>query len=86
MLILPIRGYQWFIAPLFPPACRFYPSCSRYAVGALETHGPVVGLWLALIRMLKCHPFHPGGVDPVPEKKSRIDPKQNPGSLDRKNP
>lgn len=66
LLILPIRGYQRFISPLLPPACRFYPSCSAYAVEALKVHGAARGLWLAVRRIARCHPFHPGGLDPVP--------------------
>lgn len=68
MLIFPIRVYQWLISPLLPRTCRFYPSCSSYAVGVLTRHGPLKGLWLTFIRMLKCHPFHPGGVDEVPDR------------------
>jgi len=66
LLILPIRFYQRVISPLFPPHCRFYPTCSSYAVEAIQKHGPIRGLWLALVRILKCHPLHPGGYDPVP--------------------
>ncbi|TDQ55535.1 membrane protein insertion efficiency factor YidD [Actinorugispora endophytica] len=69
VLILPIRGYQRFISPLFPPVCRFYPSCSSYAVEALRVHGAFRGLWLTVRRLGKCHPFHPGGLDPVPPRK-----------------
>lgn len=69
VLILPIRGYQRFISPLFPPVCRFYPSCSSYAVEALRVHGAFRGLWLTVCRIGKCHPFHPGGLDPVPPRK-----------------
>ena len=65
-LVLAIRGYQVAISPLLPPACRYYPTCSHYAVEALERHGPVRGSWLALRRILRCHPFRPGGYDPVP--------------------
>ncbi|GLU46997.1 membrane protein insertion efficiency factor YidD [Nocardiopsis ansamitocini] len=68
-LILPIRGYQRFISPLFPPVCRFYPSCSSYAVEALQVHGALRGLWLTVRRIGRCHPFHPGGLDPVPPRK-----------------
>ncbi|HTU83864.1 MAG TPA: membrane protein insertion efficiency factor YidD [Candidatus Acidoferrales bacterium] len=67
LAILPIRLYQLLISPLLPPACRFYPSCSRYAVDAIQTHGVVRGAWLALCRLARCHPWHPGGVDLVPE-------------------
>ncbi|MBB4935421.1 hypothetical protein F4561_006315 [Lipingzhangella halophila] len=69
VLILPIRGYQRFISPLFPPVCRFYPSCSAYAVQALREHGALRGLWLTVYRIARCHPFHPGGLDPVPPRK-----------------
>ena len=61
-----LRGYQLFLSPLFPHACRFYPSCSAYAYQALEKYGFWRGLWLSWRRLLKCHPWHPGGVDPVP--------------------
>jgi putative membrane protein insertion efficiency factor len=64
--IAAIRLYQRWISPGIPPACRFYPSCSEYAVQALRRHGLAWGGWLALRRLLRCHPFHPGGFDPVP--------------------
>ncbi|WP_153721741.1 MULTISPECIES: membrane protein insertion efficiency factor YidD [Sporosarcina] len=64
-----IRFYQRFISPLTPPSCRFYPTCSHYGVEAIETHGAIKGSWLAVKRILKCHPFHEGGFDPVPPKK-----------------
>lgn len=64
-----ILFYRRFISPLKPPACRFYPSCSQYALEAIEVHGPLRGSYLALRRILRCHPFHPGGIDPVPPKK-----------------
>lgn len=70
-LILMIRGYQRWISPLLPPNCRFYPSCSQYAVEALQEHGPVRGIGLAVWRLLRCHPWHPGGVDPVPPRRTR---------------
>lgn len=63
-----IRFYQIAISPLKPPSCRFYPTCSHYGVEAVERFGALKGGWLAIKRILKCHPFHPGGVDPVPEK------------------
>lgn len=66
-LIRLIQGYQWFISPLLGPHCRFYPSCSQYAREAIALHGVARGLWLALCRIGRCHPWHPGGVDPVPE-------------------
>ncbi len=63
-----IRGYQLFISPLLGPRCRFYPTCSHYALEALEIHGALKGSWLALRRVLRCHPWHPGGLDPVPPR------------------
>ena len=66
LLVLPIRGYQRFISPAFPARCRFSPSCSHYAVEAITSYGVLRGSWLAARRLLRCHPFHPGGVDPVP--------------------
>lgn len=61
-----IRLYQVTIGPALPPSCRFYPSCSTYALQALAKHGFLRGSWLAARRLMRCHPFHPGGVDPVP--------------------
>lgn len=66
LLILPIRGYQRFISPLTPPVCRFTPTCSQYAVEALQKHGPFRGLYLAIRRILRCHPWGGHGYDPVP--------------------
>lgn len=66
-LIWPIRFYQRFISPATPPTCRYYPTCSGYAVTALERFGPVKGFYLAARRLLRCHPWAPGGVDHVPE-------------------
>jgi putative membrane protein insertion efficiency factor len=65
-LVLPIRLYKALLSPLLPRLCRFHPSCSVYAMQALEEHGPIRGLWLAARRLSRCHPFHPGGLDPVP--------------------
>jgi putative membrane protein insertion efficiency factor len=67
MMILLIRIYQKFISPLFPPTCRFYPTCSAYFIEALEKHGVVKGSYLGMKRILKCHPGNPGGYDPVPD-------------------
>jgi putative membrane protein insertion efficiency factor len=64
--IAPIRIYQLLISPLLPKRCRFVPTCSEYAIEAIRRHGVLRGAWLAVRRLLKCHPFHPGGHDPVP--------------------
>jgi putative membrane protein insertion efficiency factor len=61
-----IRGYQVGISPLLPPSCRFTPSCSQYALDAVRRYGAVRGSWLGLRRLARCHPWHPGGHDPVP--------------------
>jgi uncharacterized protein len=61
-----IRGYQALVSPLLPPSCRFTPSCSQYALEAVTRHGALRGTWLAARRLARCHPFHPGGFDPVP--------------------
>ena len=66
LLILPIRFYQRCISPLTPPSCRFTPTCSQYAVEALRKYGPFKGSWLALRRLLRCHPWGGSGYDPVP--------------------
>ncbi|MDQ7859607.1 MAG: membrane protein insertion efficiency factor YidD [Armatimonadota bacterium] len=65
-LLLLITVYKRAISPLLPRSCRFYPSCSTYAAEAIERHGAARGAWLAARRLLRCHPFHPGGYDPVP--------------------
>jgi len=66
LLLALLRGYQYAIRPALGANCRFYPSCSDYAREALERHGVARGSWLALKRILRCHPYHPGGYDPVP--------------------
>lgn len=65
VLIIMIKGYRLFLSPLKPPCCRFVPTCSEYALMALQKHGAVRGTVMALKRILRCHPFHPGGYDPV---------------------
>jgi len=64
-LLMLIRGYQLFISPLFPGKCRFYPTCSNYAIEAIERYGAGKGFIMAIKRILRCNPFHPGGYDPV---------------------
>jgi hypothetical protein len=66
MLMVPIAGYRRFVSPLLGPHCRFAPSCSAYALEAIRKHGALRGTWLALRRLARCHPFNPGGFDPVP--------------------
>jgi len=66
LLIILIRAYQRFISPIFPPSCRYTPTCSRYAIEALQKHGVIKGLWLALKRILSCNPWGGSGYDPVP--------------------
>jgi len=66
LLLFLIRLYQKFISPWLPPSCRFYPSCSEYARQALAKHGALKGTWLATKRLARCHPYHAGGLDPVP--------------------
>ena len=75
--ILLIRGYQKIVSPWLGPRCRFHPSCSNYCIDAVRQHGMVHGLWLGFIRICKCHPFHPGGYDPVPERKKFLRKREN---------
>jgi putative membrane protein insertion efficiency factor len=67
VLIALINGYRWFISPLLGPNCRFYPTCSCYAQQAIHRHGALRGSWLAARRIGRCHPWNPGGFDPVPD-------------------
>jgi putative membrane protein insertion efficiency factor len=71
VLLLLVTGYRRFLSPLIGPTCRFAPSCSTYALKALQTHGALRGGWLTLRRLSRCHPFHPGGYDPVPPPSHR---------------
>lgn len=68
LLLLPIRLYRLAISPLLPKVCRFHPSCSVYAMGAIAVHGPLKGSYLAARRISRCHPFNAGGLDPVPPR------------------
>ena len=63
-----LRGYRYLISPLLGPTCRFYPTCSSYAIEAIERHGVIRGAWLTLRRLIRCNPWHPGGVDMVPDE------------------
>jgi uncharacterized protein len=71
LMIALIRLYQVLISPFLGNRCRFYPSCSQYWITAIEQHGCFEGVWLGVIRLCKCHPFHPGGFDYVPEPGSK---------------
>ena len=73
-LIWLVRAYQLLVSPLLGPSCKYYPSCSAYAVTALGRYGPLKGTWLAARRLLRCHPWSHGGVDHVPERESRLPP------------
>ncbi len=66
LLLLSVRGYRFLLSPWLGNNCRYYPTCSAYAIEAIEKYGAGKGLWLAVKRLCRCHPFHPGGVDPVP--------------------
>lgn len=66
LLILIIKAYKAMISPLLGPCCRFYPSCSEYSLEAISKYGAIKGVFLGVVRLCKCHPFHPGGIDLVP--------------------
>lgn len=78
MAIALIGVYRAVISPLLGPTCRFHPSCSRYAQEAIRLHGPVRGAWLAASRLARCHPFAPGGFDPVPVPACRCEAQEGP--------
>lgn len=66
LILAVLRAYKRFVSPLLPPACRFEPTCSIYAMNAVQKYGVTRGSWLAFRRLVRCHPFHAGGFDPVP--------------------
>jgi putative membrane protein insertion efficiency factor len=72
IILFILKGYKYLVSPLLGQRCRFWPSCSEYAIEAVESHGAARGSWLAARRVLKCHPWHEGGVDPVPDSKSKL--------------
>ncbi|MAW95712.1 MULTISPECIES: membrane protein insertion efficiency factor YidD [unclassified Leeuwenhoekiella] len=74
LLIVPIRLYQRFLSPILPPACRYTPTCSHYSVEAIQKHGPLKGLWLAIKRIASCNPWGGSGYDPVPPVSSKQNP------------
>ena len=69
MLMAMVVAYRRYVSPVLPARCRFYPSCSAYSLEALQKHGAIRGTGLTIWRLLRCHPFHPGGYDPVPDPK-----------------
>ena len=79
LLMLLVRAYQVLLSPLFAGSCRFYPSCSAYAVQALHGHGAARGTWLTLRRLSRCHPWNPGGVDEVPQSRRGAAAPPSPG-------
>jgi putative membrane protein insertion efficiency factor len=77
IITAPIVAYRRWVSPALPARCRFHPSCSAYALEAITRHGVVRGGWLAVWRLLRCHPFHPGGYDPVPARRADLSPRQS---------
>ena len=83
VLIWLLKGYRFAISPLYGQVCRFYPTCSAYALEAVTEHGAVKGSWLAIRRVGRCHPWNPGGYDPVPPRRgAEHDPATEPDSMD----
>jgi len=85
VLLALLSGYRHLLSPLLGPRCRFAPTCSAYAVGAVQAHGAGHGSWLTVRRLLRCHPFHPGGHDPVPPVRPlwvTMEPSAGPDRLD----
>jgi hypothetical protein len=80
LLVVLLLGYRRCVSPLLGPRCRFYPSCSAYALEAVRVHGAVRGSWLAVARLSRCHPFHSGGLDPVPPGRSGVGAQTAPGT------
>jgi len=80
VLIILIRVYQWTLSPLLGNVCRFEPSCSRYTAECIHVHGPFKGVWLGVRRVLRCHPFNPGGYDPPPLRERHETPSETTGS------
>jgi hypothetical protein len=72
LLIALVKGYRLLLSPWLGSACRFEPTCSRYAIGALESHGASIGAYLTIARLARCHPWCDGGLDPVPKEKPRL--------------
>ena len=79
-IILLIRVYQWTLSPLMGNVCRFEPSCSRYTIECIRIHGAFTGIWLGFRRVLRCHPFNPGGYDPPPLRDPQASPDEASGS------
>lgn len=77
VLLLLIQGYRRSISPLFFPSCRFQPTCSQYGLEAIDKFGAIKGTWLTIKRILRCHPLHPGGYDPVPPLEKDLDRKRH---------
>lgn len=71
-VVFVLRGYKWIITPFFPPSCRYVPTCSEYAMEAVERYGVIRGSWMALARILRCHPFVKGGYDPVDRQRPEV--------------